>query len=140
MAVDKEKIAERISDIQSSIGKIEKYADMDEREFLLSDEKIAAAKYHLIAIIEGCFSICTHIAAKEMHKAPDGYAACFKMLAESKVLPEPLSGNLAKMTGFRNLLIHRYWEIEDKKVYQYLKTEIVNIREYLKIVAERYLR
>lgn len=140
MPVDKQNIAEKISDIQSSIAKIEKYADMDEKEFLVNDEKIAAAKYHLIAIIEGCISICTHISAKEIHKAPGGYAACFKILADNKILPEPLADNLAKMTGFRNLLIHRYWEIEDKKVYQYLKTEMANIREYVKIVAERYLR
>lgn len=140
MAVDKHNIAEKISDIQSSIGKIEQYADMDEKQFLVNDEKIAAAKYHLIAIIEGCISICTHISAKEIHKVPGGYAACFKILSDNKILPEQLADNLAKMTGFRNLLIHRYWEIEDKKVYQYLKTEMANIREYVKIVAERYLR
>lgn len=140
MAVDKQNIAEKISDIQSSIAKIEKYADMDEKKFLVNDEKIAAAKYHLIVIIEGCISICTHISAKEIHKAPGSYAACFKILADNKILPEPLADNLAKMTGFRNLLIHRYWEIEDRKVYQYLKTEMANIREYVKIVAERYLK
>ncbi|MGR3311124.1 MAG: type VII toxin-antitoxin system HepT family RNase toxin, partial [Candidatus Brocadiales bacterium] len=93
-----------------------------------------------ISIIEGCISICTHISVKELHKVPDGYTTCFKILADNKVLSEALATNLAKMVGFRNLLIHRYWQIEDKKVYQYIKTEVGNIQEYLKIVRDKYLR
>ena len=139
MSIDKEKIAQRISEIQLAISNLERYAKMDESEFLGDDEKIAAAKYHLIAIIEGCISICTHISVKEMHKVPDGYATCFKMLADNKVLSEALASNLARMVGFRNLLIHKYWEIDEKKVYQYIKTEIGKIQEYLKIVRDRYL-
>jgi uncharacterized protein YutE (UPF0331/DUF86 family) len=139
VSVDKDKIAQRISEIQSAISSLERYAKMGEAEFLGDDEKIAAAKYHLIAIIEGCISICTHISVKELHKVPDGYATCFKMLADNKVLSKTLASNLARMVGFRNLLIHRYWNIEDKKVYQYIKTEIGNIQEYLKIVGDRYL-
>ncbi len=140
MGLDKEKIAQRISEVQSAISSLEKYAKMNEAEFLNNDEKIAAAKYHLIAMIEGCVSICTHITAKELHKAPDGYTTCFKMLADNKILPEDIAGNLSKMAGFRNLLIHQYWEIENKKVYQYMNIEMENVKEYLKIVKGRYLK
>lgn len=140
MGVDKEKIAQRVSEIQLAISNLERYAKTDESEFLGDDEKIAAAKYHLIAVIEGCISICTHISVKEMHKVPDGYATCFKILADNKVLSETLASNLGKMVGFRNILIHKYWEIDNKKVYQYIKTEIGNVWEYLTIVRDRHLR
>lgn len=140
MGFDKEKIAQRIYEVQLAISNLEKYVKMDESKFLSDGEKIAAAKYHLISIIEGCISICTHISVKEMHKVPDGYATCFKILADNKVLSETLASNLGKMVGFRNILIHKYWEIDNKKVYQYIKTEIGNIQEYLKIVRDRYLR
>ncbi|MGR3309133.1 MAG: type VII toxin-antitoxin system HepT family RNase toxin [Candidatus Brocadiales bacterium] len=140
MGIDKEIIAQRISEVQSAISSLEKYAKIDESEFLGDDEKIAAAKYHLISIIEGCISICTHISVKELHKVPDGYATCFKILADNKILSDALATNLAKMVGFRTLLIHRYLQIEDKKVYQYIKTEVGNIQEYLRIVRDKYLR
>lgn len=67
-------------------------------------------------------------------------AAGFSLRKNPEVLPEALASHLAKMAGFRNLLIHKYWEIEDKKVYQYIKTEIGNIQQYLKIVRDKYLR
>jgi len=139
VSVDKEKIAQRISDIQTAICNLAKYAKMDEGEFLSDDEKMAAAKYYLIAMIEGCISLCTHILAKDLHKVPDTYTTCFKILADNNVLSEALANSLAKMAGFRNLLIHRYWEIDDKKVHQYIKTEIVNVHEYIKIVRDKYL-
>lgn len=140
MDIDKEKIAQRVSEIQLAISNLERYAKIAESEFLGNDEKIASVKYYLISSIEGCISICIHISVKEMHKVPDGYATCFKILADNKVLSETLASNLGKMVGFRNLLIHRYWEIDNKKVYQYIKTELGNIQEYLKIVRDRYLR
>ena len=139
MSIDKDKMAQRISDIQCAITNLVKYARMDEDEFLNDDEKIAAAKYYLIAMIEGCISICTHISAKDLHKVPDAYTTCFKILADNNILSEELAINLAKMSGFRNLLIHRYWEIDDKKVHQYINTELEDIHTYLKIVGDKYL-
>lgn len=90
-------------------------------------------------MIEGCISLCTHISAKELHKVPDAYTTCFKILADNNILSEVLANSLAKMAGFRNLLIHRYWEIDNKKVYQYIKTERMNVHEYLKIVSNKFL-
>ncbi|ODS32776.1 MAG: hypothetical protein SCARUB_02096 [Candidatus Scalindua rubra] len=139
MGVDKEKIAKKISDIQSAINSLDKYACNEESKFLNDDEKVAAGKYYLITMIEGCISLCTHISAKELHKVPDAYTTCFKILADNNILSEVLANSLAKMAGFRNLLIHRYWEIDNKKVYQYIKTERMNVHEYLKIVSNKFL-
>jgi uncharacterized protein YutE (UPF0331/DUF86 family) len=140
MGIDKEKIIQRISDIQSNICYLEQYGNIDENEFLKDNEKIAASKYYLIAVIEGCISLCTHISVKEFHKVPDAYAACFKILADNNILSKTLANNLSKMVGFRNLLIHRYWEIDDRRVYRYIKSDIVKIvTEYLKIMKDRFL-
>jgi len=107
VSVDKEKIAQRISDIQTAICNLAKYAKMDEGEFLSDDEKMAAAKYYLIAMIEGCISLCTHILAKDLHKVPDTYTTCFKILADNNYgfhisCKCPIfSGRALWQTGFR---------------------------------------
>ena len=90
-------------------------------------------------MIEGCISLCTHIAAKEFHKVPESYADCFTTLFEKDIIDEKLALRLSKMVGFRNLLIHRYWDIDDNKVYTYMKNDISIVKDYLSLVKKRYL-
>lgn len=140
MLFDREKIASRISDVQSSIDRLLEYASLNSEEFLSSDEKTGASKYYLIVMIEGCFAICTHIAARVFHKVPESYADCFRILSKENIVSENLAQGLSKMAGFRNLLIHRYWEVDDTKVHQYIKTDLLTVQHFLEIIKERYLR
>jgi len=39
---------------------------------------------------------------------------------------------LKSMAKFRNLLVHLYWKVDDQKVYQILKSDIRDIKEYIK--------
>jgi len=39
---------------------------------------------------------------------------------------------LKSMAKFRNLLVHLYWKVNDQKVYQILKSDIRDIKEYIK--------
>jgi len=41
------------------------------------------------------------------------------------------TGDLLK---FRNLLVHVYWKIDDKKVYEILQKDISDLREFLEEV------
>lgn len=140
MSVDKEKTAKRISEIQIAMDRLKQYASMNVKTFIKDDEKVAAAKYHLLTVIEGCISICTHISTKEIHKIPEGYGACFKLLADNNIIDSDLGNNLSKMAGFRNLLIHQYWNIDDQKVHQFIVSGLDDIKTYIKLVGDKYLK
>jgi len=36
------------------------------------------------------------------------------------------------MAKFRNLLVHLYWQVDNKKVYHILKEDIQDLRTYLR--------
>jgi len=38
------------------------------------------------------------------------------------------------MTPFRNMLIHIYWKIDDKKVYDIMQKDISDLEEFIKDV------
>ena len=42
------------------------------------------------------------------------------------------------MAKFRNRLVHLYGEIDDKFVYEFLKTDVEDIRKFRKIIIEQY--
>ncbi|MBI5746869.1 MAG: DUF86 domain-containing protein [Nitrospirae bacterium] len=140
MSVDRERIASRISDVQVAMEQLEKYAVMDADEFVSNSEKVAASKYHLLTMIEGCISICTHIAAREIHKVPEGYGTCFKLLAENNLIDEELANSLSRMAGFRNLLIHQYWEIDNHNVHKYIISGKEDVKTFIQITGDRYLK
>ncbi|MEK6657328.1 MAG: DUF86 domain-containing protein [Nitrospirota bacterium] len=140
MPADKEKIAKRISEIQAAIDHLRKYTELDVKEFISNDEQVAAAKYHLLIMIEGCISICTHISTKALHKVPEGYSACFDILTNHNIIDSELGNRLQKMTGFRNLLIHQYWEIDNQKVYRFIKSDIEDVISYIKVIGQKYLK
>ena len=127
-----DKIRQIAGEINSSLAKLEKYADLKEDIFLASSEKIDSAKYNLIVAIEGVVDICNHIVAKIGGRAPCDYGDCFTILSELNILSKKFSERLKRMVKFRNLLVHIYWNVDNQRVYQIMKSDITDIELYLK--------
>lgn len=121
-------------EINAAYAKLEKIKKLSKKEFLHSSEKIDSAKYNLIAVMEGACDICNHITVKAGGHAPQSYADCFSILEELKILPPELSTKLKLMTKFRNLLVHRYWKIDNDRVYDIIKHDIPAVGEFLKTI------
>jgi uncharacterized protein YutE (UPF0331/DUF86 family) len=54
----------------------------------------------------------------------------FKILGDEKVLEINLTNRLEDMARFRNLLVHRYGEIDDERFLEIIKTKIEDIIEF----------
>lgn len=121
-------------EINAAYKKLEKIKQLSKDEFLGSTEKIDSAKYNLIVIMEGACDICNHVAVKAGGHAPKSYADCFSILEELKILPPELSTKLKLMSKFRNLLVHRYWKIDNDRVYDIIKQDIPAVSEFLKTI------
>ena len=83
-------------------------------------EPLDATKYRFITAIEGCVSIAHHIVASEGWAAPETNAAAMGVLGERGVIEPDLASTMSRASGFRNLLVHQYGEIDDMKVIGFL--------------------
>ena len=97
---------------------------------------MAAVKYYLLQAIEGIGSICVHIAAKKFNKGVSVFGECFEILEKEGFLQESLALKLRKMVKFRNKLIHRYWEIDEKNVLEYSRKDLNDFNDFMKAVGE----
>lgn len=79
-------------------------------------ERLDAVKYTLVTAVEGAIRGAQHLAASESWRVPATNADAFRVLAEHGVLGEPLAADLARAAGLRNLLVHRYADIDDERV------------------------
>jgi len=134
MQIDKEKIKQRFSEINDSLEEIKRLVSLNEKEFWSKKENIAAVKYYLLQAIEAVGGICVHIAAKKLNKGVSSFGECFEILEKEKLLTKNLSSRLKKMVKFRNKLIHRYWEIDDKNILEYSKKDRGDFEEFIKAI------
>ncbi|OGF67201.1 MAG: hypothetical protein A2Y62_09425 [Candidatus Fischerbacteria bacterium RBG_13_37_8] len=125
-------------DINYALAKLEKISHLHEDEFLHSEEKIDSAKYNLIVVIEGSIDICNHIVSRMGGRAPQDYADCFEVLRELSIFSSEFIDKLKSMAKFRNLIVHRYWKVDNKKVFAIINNNIADIKEYLQGI-DQYL-
>lgn len=139
MGVDRNKLAKRVSEIGVALSHLRAYGEMGAQEFIADIEKSAAAKYHLLTAIEACLSICSHLAVKVLRSVPEGYGSCFALLARNRIVEQDLADRLGRMTGFRNLLVHQYWEVDDNRVHRFIVEDLDDLEMFADTIGQFYL-
>ena len=92
---------------------------------------------HLLLIaIEAAATLCNHILAKTARRAPISYGECFEGLQLVHSLDDQLAAKLIQMARFRNLLVHRYWDVDPIKVLTYARHSSGDFEAYLKAIGE----
>jgi Uncharacterized conserved protein, COG2445 len=99
---------------------------------LLGDPvRLAALKWHLLLALEDAFALCNQAVALLGGDAPTAYAECFERLAAHGILDADLSSRLQAMARFRNLLLHRYWGGDDRRVLQIARNDLGDLEQFV---------
>ena len=64
------------------------------------------------------------------------FSEMFKVLKEEEVIGKELATRLEDMARFRNLLVHRYGEVDDKRVLEIIKHNLKDIEEFEKAIEK----
>ena len=131
--VDEGRLARLLRGVDERIGRLAaEQARVDERR---TDELwLDAIKYGFVAMIEGCIDVAHHIAAAERWESPDTNAAALLALHRHGVLDQPTAERMAVAVGFRNVLVHRYADVDDNRVIAALG-ELDDVRSFVQQVT-----
>ncbi|MGQ9626280.1 MAG: type VII toxin-antitoxin system HepT family RNase toxin [Anaerolineae bacterium] len=132
--VDVERVKERAREVRESLEKIHRYAALPDDEFFADERNLYTVMHLLLISIEAVAGLCSHVLAKTARKAPASYADCFEGLRETGILDDDLAGRLVRMSRFRNLLVHRYWEVEPARVLRYARENLGDFEDFLEAV------
>jgi uncharacterized protein YutE (UPF0331/DUF86 family) len=130
------RIRDKVSDIKESLSVLQDYAKQDDEKFLGNKEAIRSARYAFIVLIEAATNIANHLCARMLNKAPTSYADSFFLLADNNILESTLAKRLGKMTGFRNLLVHGYGEVDNRVMLGIMRKDLHDLVLYLKEIAQ----
>lgn len=132
------KLKLRISEIQEAIKEINQYLTIPEEDFWKDHRNILAIEQLLLRAIEATGGICLHLVAKKLQKGVESIAQCFEILGEHNIIDKELTKSLIKMARFRNLLIHKYWDIDEKRVYQYAKENLSDFDNFISTIKKSF--
>lgn len=134
--IDLVRLTAKISDIEECLGILRGYAGYVDEQFLENAEAVRSARYTFIVLVEAAVNIAMHLCARLLRQAPATYAESFEMLAEHGFLPAELARRLAQMVGFRNLLVHGYEKIDDRRMLKVTREDLGDLELYLAAIRE----
>ena len=89
--------------------------------------------------IESCLNVGNRLISLEQFNqptdTPETYADIFIQLKILGVTDEDFTDRLVKMAKFRNRLVHLYWEIDKKKIYELIRDNLDDFKLFEKSVV-----
>lgn len=133
--LNEEMVKTRAQEIRENLEKVRRYTALPDEDFWADERNLYTIMHLLLMSIEATAALCSHILARVARRAPASYAECFEGLRGLDVLDDELAGSLVQMARFRNLLVHRYWEIDEARVLRYARENLGDFEAFLEAVG-----
>lgn len=134
--VDRYVLSARIAKIREYVALLRRIRGMaDERRFMSDPLIYGNAERYLQLAIQAVLDISHHIVADRNLALPADSKSLFDLLARQKVVSRSLSVKLASMAGLRNVLVHEYLEIDRRRVYRALTTDLRDFEHFIRAVT-----
>ncbi|WP_336923468.1 type VII toxin-antitoxin system HepT family RNase toxin [Aquipuribacter sp. SD81] len=91
------------------------------RDLLHDETALRAAKYDLVVLAEGAVRVAHHLVLSQGWPVAETGGEALRRLAAEGVVPPALAERLARAVGLRNLLVHRYDDVDDTRVVTELR-------------------
>ena len=129
--------------VQSRLGKIREYVALlrkirslaDEAHFVKDPLIYGNAERYLQLAIQAVLDISNHIVADMKLNLPSEPRELFSLLAKHKVFSTRLAEKLVSMSGFRNVLVHEYLEIDRHRVFNIMNNNLGDFEKFIKAVS-----
>lgn len=125
MPPDRNYVEASLAEIERTVAFLRTLAGLSEDEFLADPRNCFSACYALMTAIEGTANVASHLLTTSQRPVPRSVSEGFRDLAPLGVpIDSDFVERLSAMTRFRNLIVHRYWNVDYRRVYQTLQSSL----------------
>lgn len=132
--VDAERAGARLRRLEKLIEDLKQIREEGEDNYLSESRLRLATERELELAVQICIDLGTQLVMERSVRAPENYADVFRSMAEAELLPVDLAERMEAAAKQRNLLVHLYMDIDDRKVFSSLES-LDDLRAFAKIVA-----
>jgi len=116
--VSKEYIKRVLKEIQDALDELKSITKFSESDFMSSRTLRFSARFSIIQIVEAASDLGIAILEKDFSETAESYREVFSKLALKGVIKSETAEEMEKIASLRNMIIHRYWRIDDRKIYR----------------------
>jgi uncharacterized protein YutE (UPF0331/DUF86 family) len=127
---------------EAYLADVRRFRDEAGRDRFLADRGDQyKVEFPLQQVIQVAVDLAAHAMVDAPGPRPNTLAGLFDALAERGLIDRPLSTRLSAMARFRNLLVHRYADIDHERVWDIVNARLGDLDEFfhhmaLALVAE----
>lgn len=138
--IDKERVLDRLADIELAYKELEKFYKIELAEFTANKDNFPLASYWLRLAIEAVLTIGTHLLSRlpQNGKRKD-YTQVIISLGDYEVIPKEFTEKIKGMAGYRNRLVHLYWQVKSDELLKIIKDNLNDFKEFDNYIRE-YLK
>ena len=129
--LDRDRIAKDIADIAMARGELERLVAVDQATFFSDSRNVFSVRYLLIQAVEALTDLCQHMLTRTRGIPCDGYIDCIVKAGEHGIISVALAERLRRLAALRNILVHRYWNIDDARVYVETKVNLSDLTTFI---------
>ncbi|MBS7637319.1 DUF86 domain-containing protein [Candidatus Bathyarchaeota archaeon] len=108
-----------LEEIEGSLKVAEKIVRMDFNSFISDVRNRYTLRLALVEIVEASVTLGLYILRERFDvEAVEGYVQVFRKLMEHGVISPNVEIGMERLTRLRNMIIHRYWEADDARIYR----------------------
>ena len=112
-------------------GELERLIAVDQATFFSDSRNAFSVRYLIIQTVEAMTDICQHMLARTRGIPCDGYIDCIVKAGEHGIISVALAERLRRLAALRNILLHRYWSIDDARVYTETQANVSDLATFI---------
>ena len=132
--IDKELIKNKMVDIEKYLKELDPILKSGTRIIIEDNLRLHTVERLFQLIVDTAVDINTHIIMASDFNIPDDSYSTFIVLGENKVLSMDFAFKIAPSVGLRNLIVHKYGNVDLKKMVDDVINEIGDYVEYLRTI------
>jgi uncharacterized protein YutE (UPF0331/DUF86 family) len=132
---DPDLVAKKLAFIETCVRELRELAQPERIEQDLREERFVA--HTLQVAIQAALDVASHIVSDERLGEPATNRQLFELLAINGWVPPTLTQYLARMVGFRNILVHGYEEVDKAIVRDVVENRLNDLLAYVHAIRSR---
>lgn len=128
--VDRELVLRRVAALDVYLAQLAEARQVEATDYASDWRAQRVVERTLQLVIEVCMDLADHVIADRALPVPGTAAEAFMVLAREKMLDGDLAKALARMVGFRNLLVHDYMRLDPRRVLELATTGVADVEQF----------
>jgi uncharacterized protein YutE (UPF0331/DUF86 family) len=134
--IDSDLVRRKLARLNMYLDKLKPIADATFNEYMSDFYKKTSAERLIQLIVECASDINSHVVLESGQRPPEDYTSSFIRAAEVELINHELANKLKGSGGMRNIIVHEYLDIDDRKIYEILPIAISDYKEYIRQVDD----